>query len=215
MTANIFVLAANGRLGKYKNRIMRIAKESVKLIGKKIPLPDVDIVFYDNPKSKYIIPHLGLGGYAHNAHLVVMPLNPDFNHFERMISEEIKRTLSHELHHCARMKALGYGDTLLKAMVSEGLADHFGLEITNKKPQKWDTALIVGSLRVMKKRALRELNNKKYNHWDWFIGSKARKIPKWTGYTLGFELVKDYLKKHPDKKPSQLFAIKAEEFVKK
>lgn len=214
MTVNIFVLTANGRLGKYKDRILKVAKESVKLIGKKIPLPDVDIVFYDNPKSKYIIPHLGLGGYAHNAHLVVMPLNPDFKRFGRVINEEIERTLAHELHHCARMKTVGYGGTFLDAIISEGLADHFGLEITNKKPQKWDTALTAKQFIIMKKRALKEFNNKKYNHWDWFIGSKEKHIPKWTGYTLGFELVKEYLKNNPDKRPSQLFAVKAEEFMK-
>ncbi len=212
MTANIFILTANGRLGKYKNRITKIAKESVKIIGKKIPLPDVDIVFYDNPEGT--IPHLGISGYAPNAHLVFVSLNPKFKKFERTINEETLRILAHELHHCIRWKAVGYGNTLFEAMITEGLADHFELEITNKEPQKWDMALTAKQFIIMKKKARKEYNNKKYNHWEWFLGSKARRIPKWTGYTLGFELVKEYLKKHPDKKPSQLFAVKAEKFVK-
>ncbi|MBU3958149.1 MAG: DUF2268 domain-containing protein [Nanoarchaeota archaeon] len=66
----------------------------------------------------------------------------------------------------------------------------------------------------MKKKAQKEFNNKNYNHKEWFFGSKVRKIPKWAGYTIGFNLVGEYLKNNPDKKPSRLFAAKAEEFVK-
>lgn len=212
MTVNIFVLAAGGRLGKYKNKIMKVAKESVEIIKKKIPIPDVDIVFYDNPE--YTIPHLGIGGYTQNANLVFVPLNAKFKQFERTINEELLGTLAHELHHCVRWKNVGYGKTFLEVMISEGLADHFELEVTNKKPQKWDTALTKKQFSIMKKKALKEFNSKKYNHEEWFFGSNGRKIPKWAGYTIGFKLVGEYLKKNPDKKPSQFFAAKAKEFVK-
>lgn len=212
MSVNNFVLIAGGRLGKYKNRILENADESAEIIGKKIPLTDVDVVFYDNPSL--VIPHIGIGGYTQNANLVFMPLNPEFKYFEKTINEEIARALPHELHHCARLKSVGYGDTLLKAMITEGLADHFELQITNKKPQAWDTALTAKQFSVMKKRAEKEYRNKNYNHAEWFFGSNERRIPKWAGYTIGFNLVGEYLKKHPEKKPSQLFAAKAEEFVK-
>lgn len=212
MSVNIFVLAAGGRLEKYKDRIMKTAKESVKIIGKKIPLHDVDVVFYDNPEN--VIPHLGIGGYTQTPEMVLVSLNPKFKHFEKTISAEIIRTLTHELNHCMRMKAVGYGNTLFEAMVSEGLADHFELQITKKKPQAWDTILTAKHFRSMKKKAQKEFNNKKYNHAEWFFGSNDRKIPKWTGYAIGFKVVGEYLRNNPDKKPSQLFAAKAEEFAK-
>ncbi|TRZ55648.1 hypothetical protein D4Q76_00090 [archaeon] len=212
MAVNIFVLTAGGRLEKYKRRIMKVARESIKIIKKKIPIPDVDIAFYDNPE--YTIPHLGIGGYAQTPGLLLISLNPKFKQFERTIRDEILRTLVHELYHCIRMKTVGYGDTLLEAMITEGLADHFELEVTNKKPQKWDTSLTAKQFGIMKKKSVKEFNSKKYNHEEWFFGSNERRIPKWAGYTIGFNLVGNYLKKHPDKKPSQLFAVKAEEFVK-
>ncbi len=212
MAVNIFVLTAGGRLGKYKNRIMKTAKESVKIIRKKIPLPDVDIVFYDNPE--YTIPHLGIGGFNQNVNLIFIYLNSKFGNFKKTINDEIIRIIAHELYHVARWKAVGFRETLLKALVNEGLADHFELEITNKKPQAWDTALTKKQFSVLKRKAQKEFNSKKYNHEEWFFGSKSRKIPKWAGYAIGFNLVGEYLKKHPDRKPSQLFAVKAEEFVK-
>lgn len=212
MSVNIFVLTAGGRLEKYKDRITKAARESIKIIKKKIPIPNIDIVFYDNPEN--VIPHLGIGAFTNNINLVLVPLNSSFKNFEKTISEEMLRILAHELHHCARMKAVGYGKTLFETMVSEGLADHFELQVTNKKPQAWDTILTAKQFSNMKKKAQKEFNNKKYNHAEWFLGSKSRKIPKWTGYTIGFNIVGKYLKKHPDRKPSQLFAAKAEEFVK-
>ncbi len=212
MPVNIFVLTAGGRLGKYKNRILKAAKESVKIIGRKMQLPDVDVVFYNNPNN--VIPHLGISGFTNNPNLILVPLNPLFKYFGKTINEEIIRTLAHELHHCARLKNVGYGNMLFEAMISEGLADHFELQVTSRKPQKWDTALTCVQLRAIKKKAMKEFHNKNYNHSDWFFGSKKRKIPKWAGYTIGFNLVGEYLKNNPNKKPSQLFAAKAEEFVK-
>jgi len=35
----------------------------------------------------------------------------------------------------------------------------------------------------------------------------------WTGYKLGYEIVGQYLKKHPDKKASALYDAKAEIFI--
>ncbi|MFZ3077668.1 MAG: DUF2268 domain-containing putative Zn-dependent protease [Candidatus Aenigmatarchaeota archaeon] len=212
MAVNIYVLTAGGRLEKYKDRIMKVARESVKIIKKKIPIPDVDIVFYDNPE--YAIPHLGIGGFNQNDNLIFVYLNPKFKNFKKTINDEMIRIIAHELYHIARWKAVGFRETLLKALVNEGLADHFELEVTNKKPQKWDTALTKKQFGVMKKRAKKEFNNKNYNHEEWFFGSKEKGIPKWAGYTIGFNLVGEYLKKHPGKKPSQLFAAKAEEFAK-
>ncbi len=130
------------------------------------------------------------------------------------IDDNLERTLIHELNHAARWQTVGYGDTLLEAMISEGLADHFEKEITNKNPNPWSVALGKSQIKQMMERAENEYNNKNYNHNEWFFGSKEKGIPKWTGYTLGYNLVAEYLKKNPDKKPSQLHALRAEEFIK-
>jgi uncharacterized protein YjaZ len=45
-------------------------------------------------------------------------------------------------------------------------------------------------------------------------GSTEKEIPTWTGYTLGFQLVREYFKKHPESKASTLYNLPAEEFIK-
>ena len=45
------------------------------------------------------------------------------------------------MHHCARWGTVGYGETLLEAMISEGLAEHFDIEVNKTKPTMWATAL--------------------------------------------------------------------------
>jgi len=210
---NICVLTASGRLTSFRKNILKSAKNSLKIIKYKIPVNNVDIVFYDNPYGA--IPHLGIGAHTLNPHLVCISLDPDFSHFEKTIKEETARTLAHELHHCIRWQnhSSMYA-TLLDAMITEGLADHFDIEITNKKPQAWDTALASKQYNRLSIKAEREYRNKNYNHYEWFFGSKRKSIPKWTGYTIGFNIVGEYLKKHPDKKPSQLYAVQTEGFIK-
>lgn len=211
MNTTIQILTASGRLEPFVNEILRGAKKAVSIIKSKIPLPRVDIVFYDNPEG--VIPHLGIGGFAPNANLVFISLDPSYQNFNKTISDEISRTLAHELHHAIRWQNPGYGKTLLEAMITEGLADHFDIELTNTKPQLWDTALTEKQLINFSKRAQQEYHNRNYNHQEWFFGSKEKGIPKWTGYALGFKLVKDYLKRNPDKKASELYSIKAEEII--
>jgi len=208
---NVYVLTASGKLDPFVGRIKEKAKESIKRIAIKIPLPNVDIVFSDNQSST--IPHLGIGGFTPNEHLVFVYLNPNFSNFENTINEEIFRTLAHELHHCLRWQNPGYGYTLLEAMASEGLADHFDVEVTGKGPQKWDVALSTKQVTNLNKKAQLDYNNKHYNHNAWFFGSKEEKTPKWTGYTLGFKLINDYLKRNPNKKASQLYSVRAEEIL--
>jgi len=205
------LLNASGSLMPFKKDIESITKISVKKIVNVIPVSDVDIVLYEDPQSA--ISHLGIGGYTPNAHLVFIPFDTRHKHLRNSIRERLEGTIAHELHHALRKRILGYGDTLLEAMISEGLADHFDIEITNKEPDQWDTALTDKQMTAFHKKAKKEYFNKKYDRSAWFFGSKGKGIPKWAGYTLGFNIVSAYLKKHPDKKPSQLYRTRAEEFI--
>ena len=124
-------------------------------------------------------------------------------------------TLAHECHHAARWQTVGYGETLFEGIISEGLADHFAQEITERKDlHLWDRALKSKQIKEWLTKAKKEFDNKKYSQYDWFFGSKERGIPKWTAYSLGFYLVDNYLKKHLDMKASTLYKTKAGEFKK-
>lgn len=208
---NIFVLEGSKRILPYKDLIVKTATKAVDLIFKRIPISDVDVVFYDNPRG--VIPEIGMGGQARTSNVIFITLDPNFNNFEKVVENETLGTLAHEFHHTLRGRNLGHSTTLLEALVSEGLAEHFEQEITQAPLRPWCKALTKAELQKFGKIAEKEFNNKYYDHGAWFYGSKKKGIPRWTGYTLGYEIVGRYLKVHPNKKASNLYVIKAEEFV--
>ncbi len=211
MVIDIHILLGSGRLLPYQSQIKNRFDKLITIVKKQLSLGNVDVVVYDNPEGA--IPEIGVGGYSPNAHLIFISLDPQFPNFQQTIDEELKRTIAHELHHTLRWRDPGYGETLFEALITEGLADHFDMEVNNiDNPEPWDTALSDKQLVEIKAKAQKEFDNKNYNHNEWFFGYKEKNIPRWAGYTLGFKLVEDYLKRNPHKKPSQLYSAHPEDF---
>src|SRR5690625_1970846 len=105
-------------------------------IERHLPLGHIDVVVERNPFA--VIPELGVGGFSPSGHLVHVSLDPAHARFGEALEQHLPRTLAHELHHCARWRGPGYGRTLGEALVSEGLADHFDLEVhPGAEPYHW------------------------------------------------------------------------------
>lgn len=210
----LHILNASGKLSPYIKEIQNIFDEAVVKITNNIPVSNVDIAIVDNPFST--IPEIGIGGHAMTANYVVISLDHEFNNFKKTLESELTDTLAHELSHAVRWQKIEYPyNNLLEALITEGLADHFANQITKREDlHLWDKVLTSGQVSKLLKKAKEEYFNKNYNHYEWFFGSKEKGIPRWTGYTLGYSLVAEYLKKNPDKKPSQLYSLKAEDFIK-
>lgn len=154
----------------------------------------------------------GVGGRAYTQYLVEIFIDPLQKDLNRTLPAELLGTLAHEIHHVARTATIGFGETLLEACVSDGLADHFQDEITGSGPRPWDIALDDESLVKMRNLAEKEFYTE-YDRKEWFFGSGPRDIPRWTGYSLGFHIVGEYLKKHPDQTAAKLYATPAQEFI--
>ena len=150
---NIHILKASNRLIQFESSISQIAEDAVKRIAGKIELPEGDIVIADNPKKA--IPEIGIGGHAYTPHFLLVNIDPEFFSHEDHLPKELTGTLAHELNHCARMKSLGYHatTTLLEAIILEGIADHFAMEITGSSPRPWDIALNEDTAKDILKRA--------------------------------------------------------------
>lgn len=213
MGVNFHILKASGKLEPYIKDIEKACKDAEKKILDKIPLSNIDVVIVDNPYEA--IPEIGIGGYTRTFNFITIAIDPAFPNLKKNLQLELLDTFAHELHHVARWQTVGYGKTLFEAIISEGLADHFANEITERKDlHLWDKALNKKQIINFLKKAGQEFNSKEYSHSDWFFGSKERRIPRWTAYSLGFYLVGNYFKKHPEMKPSTLYKTKAEEFIK-
>lgn len=209
MSIKIHILIASKDIKPYSAQLKSVAKSAMVAVKKLLPIKDVDIVFYDNPGAT-IDEIGGIGGFTPNAHTMLISLNPSHSNFKNALKNELFFMLAHEFHHTIRWQKAVDGDTLLEALIFEGLADHFAMEVMGRqKPSLYSCALTPAQKKVFLKKASKEWNRPTYNHNEWFFGSAPKVIPRWTGYTLGYDLVATYLQTHPGTLASELVSAEA------
>jgi uncharacterized protein YjaZ len=130
----------------------------------------------------------------------VIDVTVDLNH-PNLKFETFRFTLAHQLYSLARRQAgIGIDDTFLECLISEGLADHFYRETYGEIPA-WVSELNKTEVTKLLKKATpfldEQVDDRFFN--EWFLqGSEKLKIAKWSGYSLGYALVTQMLKR--DKK---------------
>lgn len=108
-------------------------------------------------------------------------------------------TVAHEYHHAAWMQLLpGASLTksdLLGVLVSEGRADQFAGLVTGLAGP-WTAALSTQQECDVFKKLSPRLHDA---HPNWYVLNNARagQFPQWAGYTIGYRMVGDYLRGHP------------------
>lgn len=215
MSIHFYILTASKDIKPYSVQLKSIAKSVVASVKKLLPIKNVDIIFYDNPGAT-IDKIGGIGGFTPNAHSMFISLNPRHPNFKNALKNELAFTIAHEFHHTIRWQKPVGGDTLLEALVFEGLADHFAMEVTGRqKPSLYSCALTLAQKKIFLKKASKEWQMPSYNHDVWFYGSRPATIPRWTGYTLGYDLVAAYLQAHPGALASKLVCVEAPLFIQK
>jgi uncharacterized protein YjaZ len=171
-----------------------------------MPLRPLDVVVQT---GKRVIPEKGHVGYAPKPGVVFVTVDPDNSALHANVDGSLERMFAHELHHAARWDGPGYGSTLGEALVSEGLAGHFVLELVGGPPEPWER-LPDGEVRSHMTHAVQEWDRTDYNHEAWFFG--RRDLPRWLGYSLGFRLVERFLSEHPRSRASNLVGVEAQDF---
>lgn len=173
-------------------------------------LPITGITIHVSPDAARSIPGYGLGGYTPNGFTIDIVADPAFPALAMVLPERLPPLAAHELHHAIRWRGPGYGVTLLEAMVSEGLADHFAVELLGAPIPPWSRALSESSLQRYLDLAWLELDSPTFDFGRWFFGTGE--LPAWTGYSLGFRLVEDYLASHPGSTAAGLVHTSAQAF---
>jgi uncharacterized protein YjaZ len=195
-------------IGEHVPTIQRIVEDTLRQVIKVLPLTAVTIIVAPDPKRA--IPKYGMGGYAPNANTVFIYLDLTFPEFSRVLSDRLRSTLVHEFHHCMRWRGPGYGRTLFEAIITEGLADHFALELLGTN-HPWSNNFPRDETAKFLALAQAEFDSKAYNHRRWFFGGDQT-LPWWTGYTLGFRLVEAYKEQHPGETAVTLVHMPARAF---
>lgn len=204
------LLIEDTQLSAVSSLIEQVVKGSINEIHSVMPIDGVNVRIVSD--RRHIIPEIGVGGFNPNENELLIAIDAQSSILTDVIEENLPFIVAHEAHHAKRRRSVGYGNTLLKAMITEGLADHFAMEITGQSPPPWSTALSDNQLDYWLAETEKTWNDEGYNHGNWFLGFTTD-IPRWTGYTIGFELVNNYLNQHPDAKPSGLSAEPANSFI--
>lgn len=183
-----------------------------------IPAYDLTIHVKSSDKSSegFIVPQMGVGGHPIGTDTVwiyFQPQNPNFR------TEFVAWALPHEIHHAIRLRTPEWHWSLLESLVAEGLADHFQVEVIGGDPGPWTRALTKEEIHMYLARVKPLLHAKTESYAEftekyeapWLLGSSGSEpIPRWTGYTLGWSIVENYLRAHPEARASSLVHASAE-----
>jgi uncharacterized protein YjaZ len=204
------VFEDGGLLDGERDEIVRVIQETVSAVRRLMDVTGVTIRV--DAGTSYVIPEIGLGGRTNGTGEILIVVNPDSPAFPESLSAELFPLLAHEMHHVMRFRAAGFDSNLLGAMVTEGLADQFAIEVAGIDPPIWATALDAMELEIWSEQARAHWFDSPYNHDAWFFGTGGE-IPRWAGYSIGFELTRVYLLANPDRPPSQLYGFAASAFI--
>jgi len=178
-----------------EDTILKVAGDALSAAAQQIDIRDVNIDI--SLTSDGTIYGYGIGGFTPDRNTVRISIDPAYAEHPALYETRLPLVVMHELHHAVRWKNPGYGSTLFEAMVTEGLADRFAVELLDTVPPPWSVALPEDVKPNLRMEADRELSNSSYSHAKWFFGEGST-YPFWTGYTLGYDLVTAYLDTQPD-----------------
>lgn len=160
---------------------------------------DVDIVITAPSSLMSTIPEDSISGRTYNSQLIILVLDSH----ERPVSEDIVfETVCHEMSHSLRWEKLPeYSKTLFDGVILEGLAivleeaaiDERGSEERQfflKEMQNTDQGTIDDIITQLEGM----FNSEQYDYSGIFYTGNS-KIPRWSGYRLGYYYVKKYLSK--------------------
>ena len=192
---NILLTGANGNLSDKKEVIEKTVKVAEEYVFPKLKIDwDIDVLV-TNRLHDIIIPEDGGGGLTITADFIEFAINQE-KATENLISE----MLVHELCHAARWGKNNERITsLFDGIISEGIATYFEAKfIKNRNERTIFIKTILDRSDEENEKILDQIRDRlDSNEYDYnsifFTGNN--KLPRWSGYSLGFYLVKKYLEK--------------------
>ncbi len=205
----IYIADSDPSVAQISDILRSSTQSAINKVKKVLSLQICDVVICNNPGNT--IPETGVGGFSPNPNLVFIYLDTKSEVFLSNIAPTITRAITHELHHAARSIMYPWENpSILESFIAEGLADNFDIEINEGKPYPWSVALSEEEILSLIKKAKKEDWEKPGgNYWSWNFG---KDVPKWSGYSIGFKLVCDYMNKN-GKTAAELVHTSANKFI--
>lgn len=192
---NLFITEANGNLSDKKELILGAVKKAEEHAFPKLKIDwDIDVVI-TNRVYEFVIPEDGVGGRTYASDFILISINED-----KITENILAETLVHELCHAARWgKNDEWMNTLFDGIISEGIATYFESEfVKNKSEKQFFLKTVVERSNEENEKIHEELGsqlkNERYDYQTIFFNGND-KLPRWSGYSLGYLTVKKYLEK--------------------
>lgn len=208
---NALLTEANNNLSNSKKMILAAIKTAEEYTFSKLSINwDIDLLV-TNRLYDIIIPEDGVGGRTRTSDFIEFAINEE-KATENLISEMI----THELCHAARWgKNDEWANSLFDNIISEGIATYLEAEFVKNRKEK--TVFIKTILERTDKEnqkifeILRSQLDSNYYNYNTIFFNGDDDLPRWSGYSLGYYLVKKYLKK-TNKKIEDAFTNKYSDF---
>lgn len=208
---NLLLTTANGNLLEQENMIANSVKIAEKHAFSKLQIDwNIDMLV-TNRLYDIIIPEDGVGGRTITNDFIEFSINE-----EKVTESHIAEMVVHELCHAARWgKNDEWINSLFDGLISEGIATYFEAAFVKDHKEKtfFINTILARSDEENKEildKLLSQLDSNEYDYNTIFYnGSEV--LPRWSGYSLGYYLVKKYLEK-TSKKIEEAFADKYTDF---
>ena len=210
----------NADIGQYKTlsglqeqKIKKQIEETISKCNGYLPLPTKNYVFVfpylPTEKDKVFEGVMGVAPYSCVFHIFLSP--------NLWSLKELSKTVAHELNH-----TIFYYDhyddfnnyTLLDEMLLEGLAENFTEQVVDKTPAPWAIALTQEeAFKVLDSMDQKILFSKDQNFIKGVLFGNDT-YENWTGYSVGYWLVKELIRKKPDLSWDEIMKLQSQEILK-
>ena len=195
---------------KQKQTIEKVIYATVKKCQKNLSHPDLPIFAFVYPWFPEADDRALFGGTMALAAYYTIHLFVDLSTYTQT---SLKQTMAHEWNHLVfywHHPERQY--TLLAHMIMEGFAEVFREEVAGGKPAPWALALTKKKVRKQLKSFKQKLSTKGMKIYrEVFWGNK--KYRRWTGYSIGYWLVKEFKKKYPRLSWEEIIKTKPEDIL--
>ncbi len=132
----------------------------------------------------------GVIGFTPNGHTFFLSINESTNNWVKFIAGNV----AHEFNHAVRLQRVHQkSHTLLNSLVFEGLAQCFEEQITGLT-RPWSKAITRVKAQAIWMKLKKRLNVESMDLYNGlFIGQNDKEFPHWSGYTIGYLIVKERL----------------------
>ena len=203
-------------------RPKEIVEKALRKCGEHLARPDLNTRAYLLPgdgESRVMVKQMnGVLGFSLGAQATAVFLWP-VDGWQRWLTY----TVTHEYVHLVRNLLFPRGptgsrlmyiktqvpETLLDVIVTEGIADAFATQIYPDVHPRSTEALTPEVEKRLWPKVHRRLEMSDTTELRRILYGDNDRIPPWTGYTIGYRIVKSYLKAHPGTHPASLVGLPA------